>query len=48
MNGYNLLELTLRDILLVINPSKDDWSFRFHIINDITAVVGSVESMRGN
>ncbi|KAI3472630.1 hypothetical protein Pfo_031021 [Paulownia fortunei] len=47
MNGYNLLELTVRDILRVINPSKEDWNFRFHIINEVRAIVGSVESLRG-
>ncbi|KAL9163933.1 hypothetical protein ABFS82_06G073700 [Erythranthe guttata] len=47
MNRYNLLDLTIRDILRVINPSKDDWSFRFEIINEIRDIVGSIENLRG-
>ncbi|GER34945.1 poly(A) RNA polymerase GLD2 [Striga asiatica] len=47
MNGHNLLEVTFRDILHVIKPSKGDWSVRFLIINEIRDIVGSVESLRG-
>ncbi|KAL6541809.1 hypothetical protein OROGR_011295 [Orobanche gracilis] len=47
MNNYNLPEVTVRDILRVIKPSNEDWSVRFHIINEVRAVVGSVESLRG-
>ncbi|EYU19942.1 hypothetical protein ABFS82_06G073500 [Erythranthe guttata] len=47
MNRYNLLDLTIRDILRVINPSNDDWSFRFQMINEIRAIVGSIENLRG-
>ncbi|KAL6580282.1 hypothetical protein OROMI_008306 [Orobanche minor] len=47
MNNYNLPEVTVRDILHVIKPSNEDWSVRFHIINEVRAVVGSVESLRG-
>ncbi|KAG8380743.1 hypothetical protein BUALT_Bualt06G0047800 [Buddleja alternifolia] len=47
MNGYNMLELTFRDILRSINPLNDDWSIRFHIITEIRAIVESIESLRG-
>ncbi|KZV25587.1 hypothetical protein F511_23872 [Dorcoceras hygrometricum] len=47
MNGYNLLELTLRDILCAINPSRQDWSVRFQIINELRAVVEPIETLRG-
>ncbi|KAL0401310.1 UNVERIFIED_CONTAM: protein HESO1 [Sesamum latifolium] len=47
MNGYNFLELAVKDILRVINPSKEDWSVRFHIINEVRAVAESIESLRG-
>ncbi|XP_073293193.1 protein HESO1-like isoform X5 [Primulina huaijiensis] len=47
MNGFNLLELTLRDILRMINPSGQDWSVRFQIINELRAVVEPIESLRG-
>ncbi|XP_073129210.1 protein HESO1-like isoform X2 [Henckelia pumila] len=47
MNGYNLLELTLRNTLCMINPSGQDWSVRFQIINELRAVVEPIESLRG-
>ncbi|KAH6802350.1 Nucleotidyltransferase family protein [Perilla frutescens var. frutescens] len=47
MNGYNQVEPTLREILRAINPSNDDWQARFHIITEIRAIVGSIESLRG-
>ncbi|KAK6136059.1 hypothetical protein DH2020_030164 [Rehmannia glutinosa] len=47
MNGYNLLEVTIRDILRVISPSKEDWAVRFHIIDEVRNIVGSIESLRG-
>ncbi|KAA8539492.1 hypothetical protein F0562_026184 [Nyssa sinensis] len=48
MSTYNeLLELTLWDILRVINPSREDWLTRFHIINEFRDVIRSVESLRG-
>ncbi|KAL8539096.1 hypothetical protein ACS0TY_000910 [Phlomoides rotata] len=42
-----LLECTLRDILQSINPLREDWDVRFRMINEIRAVVQSVESLRG-
>ncbi|CAI9774850.1 unnamed protein product [Fraxinus pennsylvanica] len=47
MNGYNLLETTLRDVLHAINPLREDWTIRFQIIDELRAVVESIESLRG-
>ncbi|XP_073288397.1 protein HESO1-like isoform X2 [Primulina huaijiensis] len=47
MNGYSSLELILKDILLAINPSREDWSVRFHTIKELQAVVESIENLRG-
>ncbi|XP_028065379.1 protein HESO1 [Camellia sinensis] len=47
MNDYSTLELTLRDILRVISPLEEDWAKRFQFINELRAVVESVESLRG-
>ncbi|XP_057804061.1 protein HESO1 [Salvia miltiorrhiza] len=47
MNGYNQVEQTLNDILRAINPSKEDWTIRFHIINEVRDVIRSIESLRG-
>uniref|UniRef100_A0A5B7C9F7 Putative poly(A) RNA polymerase cid11 n=1 Tax=Davidia involucrata TaxID=16924 RepID=A0A5B7C9F7_DAVIN len=47
MSAYNVLELTLWEILRVINPLGEDWSTRFHIINELRDVIKSVESLRG-
>ncbi|XP_073036608.1 protein HESO1-like isoform X3 [Primulina eburnea] len=46
MNGYSSLELILKDILLAINPSREDWSVRFHTIKELQAVVESIENLR--
>lgn len=48
MSAYNLLELTLGDILRVINPSSEDRSIRHCVIEELRTVVQSVESLRGN
>lgn len=47
MNSHYSLETTLRDILQVVNPTGDDWSKRFQVINDLRAVVESLEVLRG-
>lgn len=47
MNGYNTLELILKDILLAVNPSGEDWSVRFDTIKELQAVVESIETLRG-
>ncbi|XP_059628091.1 protein HESO1 [Cornus florida] len=47
MSVNSTLELALRDILHVINPLPEDWSTRYEIINELQAVVQSVESLRG-
>lgn len=47
MNSNYTLAVTLRDILQVVNPTQDDWSKRFQIINDLRSVVESLEVLRG-
>ncbi|KAA8534175.1 hypothetical protein F0562_031632 [Nyssa sinensis] len=47
MSANSVLDLTLREILRVINPLREDWSTRFHIIEELQNVVQSVESLRG-
>lgn len=47
MNSNYSLALTLRDILHVVNPTQDDWSKRFQIIQDLRSVVESLEILRG-
>lgn len=48
MSSFGLVEPTLKDILSVINPLREDWDTRFRLINDLREVVESVESFRGN
>ncbi|OIT38582.1 PREDICTED: protein HESO1 [Nicotiana attenuata] len=47
MNGYSLLEHTLRNILCSINPLDEDWSMRFQLIDELRAMVENIESLRG-
>lgn len=47
MSAYSALEPPLREILRVIIPLGEDWAVRFQIINDLKAIVGSVDSLRG-
>ncbi|XP_023771124.1 protein HESO1 [Lactuca sativa] len=47
MNSNYSLALTLTDILYVVNPTQDDWSKRFQIINDLRSVVETLEILRG-
>ncbi|XP_057475650.1 protein HESO1 [Actinidia eriantha] len=47
MSAHGTLELILRDILRVITPLREDWTTRFQIIEELRAVVQSVESLRG-
>ncbi|KAJ4719966.1 protein HESO1 [Melia azedarach] len=47
MSSFGLVEPTLKDILSVINPLREDWDTRFRLINDLREVVESVESFRG-
>ncbi|CAN4101548.1 unnamed protein product [Withania somnifera] len=47
MNGYSLLDHTLHNILHSINPSEEDWSMRFQLIQELRAVVESIEILRG-
>ncbi|GMP69267.1 hypothetical protein CsSME_00028591 [Camellia sinensis var. sinensis] len=47
MSAYSTLELTLSEILRVVNPLRDDRLARHQIINELRVVVQSVESLRG-
>nr|XP_043619531.1 protein HESO1 [Erigeron canadensis] len=47
MDSPYLLESALKDILRVVNPTEDDWSKRFTVINEIRAVIKSLEILRG-
>lgn len=47
MNPHYSFKTALRDILQVVNPTEDDWSKRFQVINDLRAVVQSLEVLRG-
>ncbi|MCE5165701.1 Protein heso1 [Datura stramonium] len=47
MNGYNLLEHTLRNILHSINPLEEDWSMRFQLIHELRAMIENIEILRG-
>nr|GEZ54535.1 protein HESO1 [Tanacetum cinerariifolium] len=47
MNSPYPLAIALRDILQVVNPTQEDWQKRFQIINDLGAVVGTLEVFRG-
>ncbi|KAK9282952.1 hypothetical protein L1049_011177 [Liquidambar formosana] len=47
MSVYDILELTLKQILPVIKPLRNDFVTRLQIIDEFRAVVESVESLRG-
>lgn len=48
MSACGSLDPAIRDILYVINPSREDWAIRFRLIEELKSVVQSVESLRGN
>lgn len=47
MNANNLLELICQEILGVINPLSEDCTIRLQIIDQLQAIIGTVESLRG-
>ncbi|MBA0571351.1 hypothetical protein Golob_004930, partial [Gossypium lobatum] len=47
MNSQNQVESTLKEILKVVEPSREDWVTRFKIINELREVVQSIENLRG-
>lgn len=47
MNSHNSLAIALNDILQVVNPTGDDWSTRFQVIEDLKSVVQTVDILRG-
>ncbi|XP_071685721.1 protein HESO1 [Rutidosis leptorrhynchoides] len=46
MNSHNSLEIILRDILQVVNPTHDDWTKRFQVISDLRAVIDTLDILR--
>lgn len=48
MNSFSQVESTLKEVLEVIKPLRDDWVTRFKIIDELREVVQSLESLRGN
>ncbi|XVF83731.1 hypothetical protein PTKIN_Ptkin16aG0515400 [Pterospermum kingtungense] len=47
MNSFSQVESTLKEILEVIKPSRDDWVTRLKIIDEVREVVQSMENLRG-
>lgn len=47
MSAYTKLEPVLRDVLLSIQPTGDDWTVRQQVIEELRAVVGSVKNLEG-
>ncbi|XP_047329261.1 protein HESO1 [Impatiens glandulifera] len=47
MSAYVNLEFILMDIIQRINPSNSDWTMRLQVMEDLRAVVRSVENLRG-
>ena len=45
---YGVLEMCLNDILSYIKPSENDRLKRLNTINELTTIVRSVESLKGN
>lgn len=47
MSAPNVLELTLNEILHIINPLREDWETRTRIIDELRNVASAIESLRG-
>ncbi|XWS65948.1 hypothetical protein CRYUN_Cryun05aG0157700 [Craigia yunnanensis] len=47
MNSYSQVESTLKEILEVIKPLREDWVMRYKIIDELREVVQSIEGLRG-
>lgn len=47
MDVKSPLEQTLQYVLRKINPSEDDWSSRFQLIEELRAIVQPIDSLRG-
>ncbi|KAF2318885.1 hypothetical protein GH714_011444 [Hevea brasiliensis] len=47
MNACGILQPTIKDVLEVIKPLREDWEVRSKIIEELKDVVTSVESLRG-
>ncbi|GLT43821.1 hypothetical protein SLA2020_177510 [Shorea laevis] len=47
MASYGVVESTLKEILEVIKPLRDDWFTRFRVIEELSVVVQSLQNFRG-
>ncbi|XP_020412443.1 protein HESO1 isoform X4 [Prunus persica] len=47
MSAQSTLENTLKEILRVVKPLREDWTTRLQIIDELRGAVESVESLRG-
>lgn len=47
MDSYSVIESTLKEILKVIVPPREDWVTRLKVIDELRNVVQSMESLRG-
>ncbi|BFG22726.1 hypothetical protein CerSpe_090000 [Prunus speciosa] len=47
MSAQSALENTLKEILRVVKPLREDWTTRLQIIDELRGAVESVESLRG-
>ena len=47
MNPRTLLEVSLNEILHVVDPLKEDLETRIQIIDQLREVVSAIESLRG-
>lgn len=48
MSAQSTLENTLKEILRVVKPLREDWTTRLQIIDELRGAVESVESLRGD
>ena len=47
MNSHSQVESTLKEVLEVIKPLREDWVTRYKIIDELREVVQSMENLRG-
>lgn len=47
MNSHDILELTLNEILHVVNPLREDLEIRMQIIEELRNAISTIESLRG-
>lgn len=47
MDSRNMLEVTLNEILHVVNPLREDLETRMKIIDELQDAISTIESLRG-